>query len=107
MIFCIYVLVLMCVIFINCYDVYFYIFMIFLSCSVSCISYIPGDGSHYVVPIGSWVRVPMPCAAQRACVKVCRCGARGLARCQPLPTVALDNCRLHDKVVKHGELLTF
>lgn len=70
----------------------------------TCVDGCPlGDGSHYVVPIGSWVRVPMPCAAQRACVKVCRCGARGLARCQPLPTVALDNCRLHDKVVKHGD----
>ncbi|XP_045518029.1 reversion-inducing cysteine-rich protein with Kazal motifs isoform X1 [Pieris brassicae] len=62
-----------------------------------------GDGSPYVVPIGSWVRVPMPCAAQKVCIKVCRCSSRGLTNCQPLPSVALDNCRLHDKIVKHGE----
>ncbi|XP_041981780.1 reversion-inducing cysteine-rich protein with Kazal motifs [Aricia agestis] len=69
----------------------------------TCVDGCPlGDGSNYVVPIGSWVRVPMPCASQRACVKVCACGARGLARCQPLPPVALDNCRLHDNIVKHG-----
>lgn len=64
---------------------------------------IPGDGSQYVVPLGAWVRVPMPCGAQRDCIKVCECGAAGLARCQPLPTVVLDICRLHDKVVKHGK----
>ncbi|XP_038222339.1 reversion-inducing cysteine-rich protein with Kazal motifs isoform X2 [Zerene cesonia] len=62
-----------------------------------------GDGSPYVVPIGSWVRVPMPCASQKVCIKICRCTNRGLTNCQPLPSVALDNCRLHDKIVKHGE----
>lgn len=65
----------------------------------------PGDGSPYVVPVGSWVRVPMPCAAQKVCIKICRCGNKGLSDCQPLPSVALDNCRLHDKVVKHGKYL--
>ncbi|CAH2093095.1 unnamed protein product [Euphydryas editha] len=70
----------------------------------SCVDGCPlGDGSTYVVPIGSWVRVPMPCASQKVCIKICRCGNRGLSHCQPLPNVALDNCRLHDKVVKHGE----
>lgn len=62
-----------------------------------------GDGSPYLVPLGSWARVPMPGPAQKACYKVCQCTARGLARCQPLPCVALDNCRLHDKVMTHGK----
>ncbi|KAL0871357.1 hypothetical protein ABMA27_005097 [Loxostege sticticalis] len=62
-----------------------------------------GDGSTYVVPVGSWVRVARPSPAQKACFKVCRCTARGLAACQPLPCVGLDNCRLYDKVFKHGE----
>ncbi|XP_050348041.1 reversion-inducing cysteine-rich protein with Kazal motifs [Nymphalis io] len=75
------------------------------SCSrYTCVDGCPlGDGSTYVVPIGSWVRVPMPCASQKVCIKICRCSNRGLSHCQPLPSVALDNCRLHDKVVKHGE----
>ncbi|XP_061379203.1 reversion-inducing cysteine-rich protein with Kazal motifs [Danaus plexippus] len=75
------------------------------SCSkYTCIDGCPlGDGSPYVVPVGSWVRVPMPCAAQKVCIKICRCGNKGLSDCQPLPSVALDNCRLHDKVVKHGD----
>ncbi|KAI8439610.1 hypothetical protein MSG28_013336 [Choristoneura fumiferana] len=69
----------------------------------SCIEGCPlGDGSPYLVPLGSWARVPMAGPAQ-ACFKVCQCSGRGLARCQPLPCVALDNCRLHDKVMTHGE----
>lgn len=62
-----------------------------------------GDGSSYIVPIGSWVRVPMTCASQKVCMKICRCSNRGLSHCQPLPSVSLDNCRLHDKIVKHGK----
>ncbi|XP_063829319.1 reversion-inducing cysteine-rich protein with Kazal motifs [Ostrinia nubilalis] len=62
-----------------------------------------GDGSNYVVPLGAWVRVPRPGPAQKACYKVCRCTGRGLAACQPLPCVGLDNCRLYDKVFKHGD----
>ncbi|XP_052743498.1 reversion-inducing cysteine-rich protein with Kazal motifs isoform X1 [Bicyclus anynana] len=70
----------------------------------TCIDGCPlGDGSSYIVPIGSWVRVPMTCASQKVCIKICRCSNRGLSHCQPLPSVTLDNCRLHDKVVKHGE----
>nr|XP_034834527.1 reversion-inducing cysteine-rich protein with Kazal motifs [Maniola hyperantus] len=70
----------------------------------TCVDGCPlGDGSTYIVPIGSWVRVPMTCASQKVCIKICRCSNRGLSHCQPLPSVTLDNCRLHDKVVKHGE----
>ncbi|RVE40788.1 hypothetical protein evm_014562, partial [Chilo suppressalis] len=61
-----------------------------------------GEGSAYVVSMGSWVRVPMASGSRKACFKVCRCGPRGLANCQPLPCVELENCRLHDRIVPHG-----
>ncbi|RVE45505.1 hypothetical protein evm_009844 [Chilo suppressalis] len=60
-----------------------------------------GEGSAYVVSMGSWVRVPMASGSRKACFKVCRCGPRGLANCQPLPCVELENCRLHDRIVPH------
>ncbi|XP_053610536.1 reversion-inducing cysteine-rich protein with Kazal motifs [Plodia interpunctella] len=62
-----------------------------------------GDRTDYVVPIGSYVRVPSPGPAQKDCYKICRCTNKGLGDCQPLPCVAMDDCRLHDKVVKQGE----
>ncbi|XP_059048715.1 reversion-inducing cysteine-rich protein with Kazal motifs [Achroia grisella] len=71
-----------------------------------------GDRTSTVVPIGSHVRVPMVgsgntgeegSGAQKACFKVCRCTTKGLRHCQPLPCLSLDNCRLHDKIVPHGD----
>ncbi|KAM3965806.1 reversion-inducing-cysteine-rich protein with kazal motifs [Aphomia sociella] len=73
-----------------------------------------GDRTGSVVPIGSYVRVPMlgggsggmvgsGGVTQKACYKVCRCTSKGLRHCQPLPCLALDSCRLHDKIVPHGE----
>nr|XP_013189696.1 unnamed protein product [Amyelois transitella]XP_013189697.1 unnamed protein product [Amyelois transitella] len=63
-----------------------------------------GDRTDYVVPIGSYIRVPRPGqqSAQKDCYKICRCTNKGLGDCQPLPCVNMDDCRLHDKVVKQG-----
>ncbi|XP_047992881.1 reversion-inducing cysteine-rich protein with Kazal motifs isoform X1 [Leguminivora glycinivorella] len=75
------------------------------SCSrYTCVEGCPlGDGSPIIVPIGSWARVPMTSPSGKACFKICHCTAKGLGHCQPLPCVALDNCRLHEKVITHGE----
>ncbi|KAJ2945745.1 hypothetical protein O0L34_g588 [Tuta absoluta] len=75
------------------------------SCSrYSCVDGCPlGDGSAYVVPIGSWIKVPMSNQAQKVCHKVCRCTNKGLTHCQPLLCLALENCRMHDKIIPHGE----
>ncbi|KAL4711491.1 hypothetical protein ACJJTC_000507 [Scirpophaga incertulas] len=77
-----------------------------------------GEGSGQTVPLGWWVRVPMPAgggggggggsgmgagSTRRACFKVCRCTRRGLSSCQPLPCLAFDNCQLHDRIVNHGD----
>ncbi|XP_049875810.1 reversion-inducing cysteine-rich protein with Kazal motifs isoform X2 [Pectinophora gossypiella] len=70
----------------------------------TCVDGCPlGDGSTYVVPIGTRVRVPMSSPAQKACYKICQCTTKGLTNCQPLPCIAQENCRLHDKIVQHGE----
>nr|XP_049702919.1 reversion-inducing cysteine-rich protein with Kazal motifs isoform X1 [Helicoverpa armigera] len=62
-----------------------------------------GDSSSQIVPVGSWVRVPMQSSIRKACFKICRCGLKGLMDCQPLPCVELENCQLHDREVKQGE----
>ncbi|CAK1587115.1 unnamed protein product [Parnassius mnemosyne] len=72
----------------------------------ACLDACPlGDGSSYMVPTGSWVRVPIPCYGNDLCYKVCRCEGHTLAHCQQLPPIYPDstNCRLHDKVVNDGE----
>ncbi|CAH2043989.1 unnamed protein product, partial [Iphiclides podalirius] len=72
----------------------------------ACLDACPlGEGSSYMVPSGSWVRVPVPCYGNDLCYKVCRCEGHNLAHCQQLPPIYPDstNCRLHDKVVKDGE----
>ncbi|KAH9639609.1 hypothetical protein HF086_010016 [Spodoptera exigua] len=61
-----------------------------------------GDSSSQIVPVGSWVRVPMPSSLHKACFKICRCGHKGLTECQPLPCVEMENCQLHDREVKQG-----
>ncbi|GBP68533.1 Reversion-inducing cysteine-rich protein with Kazal motifs, partial [Eumeta japonica] len=62
-----------------------------------------GEDSPHVIPVGSWARVPMAGPPTSACYKICRCGPRGLAHCQPLPCVPLEPCRLHDATVQHGQ----
>ncbi|XP_026321688.1 reversion-inducing cysteine-rich protein with Kazal motifs [Hyposmocoma kahamanoa] len=70
----------------------------------TCVNGCPlGDGSPYMVPVDTWVRVPMTSPTQKACFKICKCSNKGLTSCQPLPCVTLENCRLHDKVVQNGE----
>ncbi|XP_075980156.1 reversion-inducing-cysteine-rich protein with kazal motifs isoform X1 [Anticarsia gemmatalis] len=69
-----------------------------------CIDGCPlGDSATQMVPIGSWVRVPMSSSLQKACFKICRCSTKGLTDCQPLPCVELENCQLHDREVMQGE----
>ncbi|KOB77848.1 Serine protease inhibitor [Operophtera brumata] len=55
--------------------------------------------SPYVVPLGSWVRIPMSLPSQKSCYKICNCTKKGMSHCQPLPCVELEDCVLHDKMV--------
>ncbi|XP_026471182.1 reversion-inducing cysteine-rich protein with Kazal motifs-like [Ctenocephalides felis] len=64
-----------------------------------------GEASHYAVPEGTLVRVPMDGVhgQQKGCLKICRCGNAGvLTDCQPLPCVALDSCSLAGRRIEHG-----
>ncbi|XP_048478650.1 reversion-inducing cysteine-rich protein with Kazal motifs [Plutella xylostella] len=68
----------------------------------TCVDGCPlGGDSPYIIPVGSWARLPMPSAGKKVCYKICRCGSRGLGRCQPLPCVDLDSCKLYDKIIPH------
>lgn len=61
-----------------------------------------GETSMYLVPIGSYARIPMT-LKQKGCFKLCRCMANGrLDECQPLPCMSYDPCKLGDRQIDHG-----
>lgn len=64
-----------------------------------------GETSTYVIPIGSYARIPVS-MKQRGCFKVCRCMANNrLEECQPLPCMTYHSCLLGDKHIEHGNLI--
>ncbi|KAK6628054.1 hypothetical protein RUM44_010536 [Polyplax serrata] len=56
-----------------------------------------GEVSQYIVPYGSYVRIPIP-TENKGCQKICRCSRDGtIEHCQPMPCVPADNCWLGNK----------
>lgn len=53
-----------------------------------------GEASPYMVPYGSYVRIPI-LTESRGCQKICQCSKTGtIENCQPMPCVPSDNCWL-------------
>ncbi|XP_030025973.2 reversion-inducing cysteine-rich protein with Kazal motifs [Manduca sexta] len=68
-----------------------------------CIDGCPlGESNSYIVPHGSWVRVPLVDSSQKLCFKICKCSNKALTKCQPLPCIPVENCNLHDTVILNG-----
>lgn len=62
-----------------------------------------GEVSQYMVPHGSYVRIPIP-TENKGCQKICKCSRDGtIEHCQPMPCVPADNCWLGNK--KIGDLM--
>lgn len=61
-----------------------------------------GEISSYLVPIGSYARIPVA-TKQRGCFKICQCSAIGrLDDCQHLPCMTYDSCKMGDRFIEHG-----
>ena len=55
--------------------------------------------SQYVVPKGSYVRIPTT-ARQKDCLKICQCSSQGVVEhCQPMPCYTLDSCWLANRKI--------
>jgi len=55
--------------------------------------------SQYVVPQGSYVRIPIA-ARQKDCLKICQCSSQGVVeRCQAMPCYTLDSCWLANRKI--------
>ncbi|GFG31799.1 hypothetical protein Cfor_04236 [Coptotermes formosanus] len=61
-----------------------------------------GEVSHYVVPQGSYVRIPTA-TRQKDCLKICQCSSQGIVeRCQLMRCYTLDSCWLANRKIEHG-----
>ncbi|XP_017768615.1 PREDICTED: reversion-inducing cysteine-rich protein with Kazal motifs [Nicrophorus vespilloides] len=60
-----------------------------------------GEVSEYLVPEGTYVRIPLP-NNQNRCLKICKCTSNGIDECQPLPCVLLGSCWNNER--RHGEI---
>nr|XP_018913097.1 PREDICTED: reversion-inducing cysteine-rich protein with Kazal motifs [Bemisia tabaci] len=61
-----------------------------------------GEVSQYIVPEGSYVRIPAP-SGQKGYLKICRCMSDGsIGKCQPMPYFPLEACWLGVKQIDHG-----
>lgn len=61
-----------------------------------------GETSLYLVPLGTYARVPVLFKDKR-CFKICRCAGSGrLENCQMLPCLSYEACKLSDRRIEHG-----
>lgn len=69
------------------------------SCPIGCPL---GEASPYLVPIGTYVRIPVS-PNQKGCLKICQCGKSGrIEHCQPLPCISYDSCSVAGKKIDHS-----
>lgn len=58
--------------------------------------------SEYMVPDGTYVRIPIP-NNPKGCLKICKCIKGRVEECQPLPCVSLSSCFMGNNQHKeHG-----
>lgn len=62
---------------------------------------VSGEVSPYMVPDGTYVRVPIP-NNPSGCLKICKCNNTKIEECQPLPCVSLSSCFLGNTYQPHG-----
>ncbi|XP_030760700.1 reversion-inducing cysteine-rich protein with Kazal motifs isoform X2 [Sitophilus oryzae] len=60
-----------------------------------------GEVSQYMVPDGSYVRIPIP-HNPKGCLKICKCNKNRIGECQPLPCIPLTSCLLGSTHQLHG-----
>lgn len=60
-----------------------------------------GEVSEYMVPEGTYVRLPIP-NNPKGCLKICKCIEGRITQCQPLPCVVLSPCFRGDVQRLHG-----
>ncbi|KAK9687648.1 Kazal-type serine protease inhibitor domain [Popillia japonica] len=61
-----------------------------------------GEVSEYMVPIGTYIRIPLPNNPKR-CLQICKCTIHGIQECQPVPCVTLSPCWMGNSYEKpHG-----
>nr|CAD7455214.1 unnamed protein product [Timema tahoe] len=75
----------------------------------SCLPYtcVPGcklgEVSQYIVPEGSYVRIPAMTSGMKSCLKICQCSANGvIEHCQPMPCYPLNSCLIGSRKIEHG-----
>ncbi|KAK5641309.1 hypothetical protein RI129_009856 [Pyrocoelia pectoralis] len=63
-----------------------------------------GEVSEYMVPDGTFVRIPMP-NNPKGCLQICKCTNGRIEACQPLPCVPLNPCVIGNSEYKeHGSV---
>ncbi|XP_044759007.1 reversion-inducing cysteine-rich protein with Kazal motifs [Coccinella septempunctata] len=60
-----------------------------------------GNVSEYMVPHGTYVRIPIP-NNPRGCLKICKCNKGRIEECQPLLCIPLTHCLLGNTQQVHG-----
>ncbi|KAL1497373.1 hypothetical protein ABEB36_008354 [Hypothenemus hampei] len=60
-----------------------------------------GEVSQYMVPDGTYVRIPIP-NNPRGCLKICKCTKNKIEECQPLLCVSLTSCLIGNIHQMHG-----
>lgn len=73
----------------------------------NCYTCVPGcklgEVSEFMVPHGTYVRIPIPNNNNpRGCLKICKCNLGKIEECQPLPCVSLTSCILGSLHQLHG-----
>nr|CAD7595599.1 unnamed protein product [Timema genevievae] len=62
-----------------------------------------GEVSQYIVPEGSYVRIPAMTSGMKSCLKICQCSANGvIEHCQPMPCYPLNSCLIGSRKIEHG-----
>nr|CAD7570965.1 unnamed protein product [Timema californicum] len=64
-----------------------------------------GEVSQYIVPEGSYVRIPAMTSGMKSCLKICQCSANGaIEHCQPMPCYPLNSCLIGNRKIGIGKV---
>lgn len=63
-----------------------------------------GDGSNYIIPSKSYVRIPS--SLKKGCYKICKCLKGNIEKCQIIPCVPPRPCQIGNQTIEHGSSIT-
>ncbi|KAL7023083.1 hypothetical protein ACKWTF_012487 [Chironomus riparius] len=63
-----------------------------------------GDGSNYIIPSKSYVRIPS--SLKKGCYKICKCNDGNIEKCQVIPCVSPKSCQIGNQTIQHGASLS-